>query len=269
MSPFPTRLGFGVSGVFGTRLISASQTALMVHNAFKGGLRVFDTAPAYGAGLAERRLGMALQTLPREHIFVMTKAGVSSTGLTQRIRDFSPAGLEASVRASLERMGVEGVDGLTLHGPAPQELTKEVYERLNGLKSAGAFNFLGLAGRGREIDAGLDSGLFRYVMTPVHPFLNDEEQARLDQIAKTRLPILAIETAGDSPAALKFPRRPRDLYNLAKTSRARLAGLAGRGRVPVGLGLVNATRRGGVNCALFTTSNTAHLTDNLIALHTA
>ena len=58
------RLGFGVSGPHGSPLIRPLATVEMILHAFALGVRVFDTAPAYGAGEAERRLGEALARLP-------------------------------------------------------------------------------------------------------------------------------------------------------------------------------------------------------------
>lgn len=103
-----SRLAFGVSGAHGTPLVTPQATRRLIARAFEGGVRVFDTAPAYGAGEAERRLGRALRDLPRDQVFVCTKAGIASEGVSGRLRDFSPAGIESSVRASLSRLGVEG-----------------------------------------------------------------------------------------------------------------------------------------------------------------
>jgi aryl-alcohol dehydrogenase-like predicted oxidoreductase len=43
-------LGFGVSGAHGTPLVPASETLALIKAAVEGGVRVFDTAPSYGAG---------------------------------------------------------------------------------------------------------------------------------------------------------------------------------------------------------------------------
>jgi len=70
------RLGFGVSGPHGTPLVSPEHTSAMIDHAFARGVRLFDTAPSYGAGEAERRLGEALKRLPRYECIVSTKAGI-------------------------------------------------------------------------------------------------------------------------------------------------------------------------------------------------
>ncbi len=256
----PSRLGFGVSGALATPLVSGDAARALIAAAFEGGVRVFDTAPAYGAGEAERRLGRALRSLPRGEVFLSTKAGVSSFGVRGRRRDLSPDAIEASVRASLERLGVEGVDALFLHGPAPGELTPALLSRLAALKAAGAFRVIGVCGRGGEIEAAVDAGAGEIVMAPVHAFLGPEEIARLERVRAAGVPLLAIETAGDAPGPARAPRKPADLYGLAK----RFAGAPpGRGRVSVGEGLRVALER--ADAVLFTTTRRAHLSANLAA----
>ena len=253
-------LGFGVSGAHGTPLVACSQTLALIHAAVAGGVRVFDTAPSYGAGEAERRLGVALKTLNRSDLLVCTKAGLTSHGVAGRRRDLSPDGVEASVRASLDRLDVDGVDILFLHGAAPHELDPALLARLRALKQAGAYKALGAAGRGPALGWALDAGWFEVVMAPVHPFLGSEETAALDRAAQAGLPIMAIETAGDAPPAWRIPRSLADLYPMAKRLRARDSG---RGRIATPDGLQRALSRPGVVSALFTTTRMAHLNSNL------
>jgi D-threo-aldose 1-dehydrogenase len=251
-----TRLGFGVSGAHGTPLVRRAQTLALIERAAELGVTVFDTAPAYGNGEAERRLGAALRRLGRDRFHVMTKAGLSSHGLAGRRRDFSPEAIEASVRGSLIRLGVEGVDTLFLHGPDPSELTPALMDRLAALRRAGAFAALGLAGRAQELGAVLETPGFDAVMAPVHPFLDTGEIVRLERIAAAGLHIIAIETAGDAPAPMAMPRVPADLYKLARALRP---SSPGRGRTRVLDGLRAALARGWVDCVLTTTARPSHL----------
>lgn len=253
-----SRLGFGVSGVHGTPLLQRSATLSLIELAYAGGVRVFDTAPAYGAGEAEIRLGLAMRRIGRDRITLLTKAGVASAGLARRVRDFSPDAVERSLRASLARLGTNHVDGLILHGPAPDELTPALFARLNDLRSAGAYGALGVAGRGAELDAALATGRFGMLMAPVHPFIDDTERRRIGRARQAGVQVLAIETAGDSPSPLRVPRRPSDLYSVARGLRARLSRARGRGRVSYGEALATALQ-GPADCVFFTTSRPAHL----------
>lgn len=251
-----SRLGFGVSGAHGTPLVRRADTIALIEQAAAQGVSVFDTAPAYGNGEAERRLGSALKRLERDGLHVMTKAGLTSHGLAGRRRDFSPHSIEASVRASLRRLGLEGVDTLFLHGPDPAELTPTLFQRLDALQHAGAFRMLGVAGRGGELDAAIGAGRFGAVMAPVHPFLGDDEITRLQGASRRGLKVFAIETAGDAPARRSAPRSPADFYKLARSLRP---GPVGRGRTGVLQGLGAACDLAWVDCALMTTTRLTHL----------
>ncbi len=101
--------------------------------AWELGVRYFDTAPHYGLGLSERRLGRALAARPRSELVVSTKVGrllepveavegLDDDGFlvpaTHRRRwDFSRDGIRRSLSESLERLGLDRVDVLYLHDP--------------------------------------------------------------------------------------------------------------------------------------------------------
>ncbi|WP_439633233.1 aldo/keto reductase [Glycocaulis sp.] len=263
MSILPSRLGFGISGAHGTPLVAPGGTVRLVGQAFAAGVRVFDTAPAYGAGEAEKRLGRALASLPRDGVFVTTKAGVSSTGLARRVRDFSPDGLERSIRASLSRLGLEGVDGLILHGPAPSELTPALLTRLKALQAAGAFRHLGVAGRGAELDAALETGAFTILMAPVHPFVGEAARSRLRRARAAGIAVMGIEAAGDGPAPLRLPRKASDLYMLARRLRS---GAADGPRAAMPDALADPLRDGLADCVVMTTTRPEHLAANADAI---
>src|SRR5882724_11095309 len=73
---FASRLGFGASGI-GTlyRDVSEDQASEVLAAAYAAGMRYFDTAPFYGHGLSELRLGRLLRTIPRTTVTVSTKVG--------------------------------------------------------------------------------------------------------------------------------------------------------------------------------------------------
>ena len=71
-----TALGFGGAtlGGVGDR-VSETEAHDVVRSAFAGGIRYFDTAPLYGHGLSEKRLGRALSSLPRDDFVLSSKVG--------------------------------------------------------------------------------------------------------------------------------------------------------------------------------------------------
>ena len=123
-------LGFGGAplGAVGARIDDATVAAI-VQAAVDGGIRYFDTAPLYGHGLSEKRLGGRLAGLPREDFALSTKVGrlLVPSGEGERnpgMRDAEPVDFRydytydaarASLEASLERLGLDRVDILLCH----------------------------------------------------------------------------------------------------------------------------------------------------------
>ena len=101
------------------------------------GLRYFDTAPLYGHGLAEQRVGRAVARLPRDEVFVSTKVGRLLRANAPRdetqfylgepfykdvpqvgpVWDFTYDGIMTSVEESYQRTGLDRFDVLLLHDP--------------------------------------------------------------------------------------------------------------------------------------------------------
>ncbi len=125
------------------RAMSDDVSWSIMEAAWDGGVRYFDTAPHYGLGLAERRLGAFLQTKPREEYVLSTKAGrllrpnpggenrqddehFAVPATTRRVWDPTPAGVRASLEESLTRLGLDQVDILYLHDPQSYDLEEGI-----------------------------------------------------------------------------------------------------------------------------------------------
>ena len=130
-----TELGLGAAQ-FGNlyRETTDEQAASAVAAAWDAGIRYFDTAPHYGLGLSEQRLGTLLSAYPRGEYLVSSKVGrilVDSPELagrqddegfvvpasTRRVWDFSRDGILRSIDASLTRTGLDSLDIVYLHDP--------------------------------------------------------------------------------------------------------------------------------------------------------
>jgi len=129
-----TRLGLGTApfGNMFTRLAEADADAT-VAAAWDAGVRLFDTAPFYGHGLAEERLGRALAVRARDELVLSSKVGRVlepgdadpgifrvPRGLTPRF-DYSRDGVLRSIEASLSRLGVDRLDVVLVHDPDDHE----------------------------------------------------------------------------------------------------------------------------------------------------
>jgi D-threo-aldose 1-dehydrogenase len=145
-NPLP-RLGLGTSPLGNLyTAVTDSQARAVVDAAWDAGVRTFDTAPHYGLGLAERRLGAALADRPRSEYVLSTKVGRSLVpdpagagrldddgfavpAAWRRVWDFSADGVRRCLEASLERLGLDRVDVVYLHDPddhADQAVTEAV-----------------------------------------------------------------------------------------------------------------------------------------------
>jgi D-threo-aldose 1-dehydrogenase len=124
-----SRLGFG-GAPLGNLFAALSDAAAgeTVAAAFEAGIRVFDTAPLYGHGLSERRIGAALRHHRRDAFALATKVGrllrpdPSAEGGLYRdippfaaVYDYSYDGVLRSIEDSLQRLGLARVDIVHIH----------------------------------------------------------------------------------------------------------------------------------------------------------
>lgn len=120
----------------------------LLHDFVDGGGNLVDTAPAYGAGVAEKMIGKALRAgLPRESLAIATKAGfVVRDG--RRVIDTSRGALLDDLAQSLRRLGTDHVDLWQVHawGEAPLDETLSALDTAvaRGMaRYVGVSNFVG------------------------------------------------------------------------------------------------------------------------------
>jgi len=165
-------LGFGGAGIGNLyRELAEDDAIAAVHESFAAGVRYFDTAPFYGFGLSELRVGKALRGAQPAPV-ISTKigrklvptgpqdAGIGREGYFSP-RPFAPVfdyGYEAVMRShaeSLERLGVARVDillchdiGRLTHGDAHATRVSEFltggYRAMHELRAAGTIRAIGL-----------------------------------------------------------------------------------------------------------------------------
>lgn len=168
---FASRIGFGASGL-GTlyRDVTEAQAADVLDRVYDGGMRYFDTAPLYGHGLSELRLGRFLRTIDRKTVTVSTKVGrymVPPYGETvdyglwasplrlKPVFDYSYAGTMRSLEQSASRLGIADFDLIYIHdvdrfthGDAYErhfnEAIEGCYRALDDLRKAGHVKAIGV-----------------------------------------------------------------------------------------------------------------------------
>ncbi len=163
------------------------------------GVRHFDTAPHYGLGLSEQRLGRFLATKPRDEFIVSTKVGrllrpnPDWDGATLDDQGFAvPArlrrewvvsleGVRASLEESLNRLGLERVDVLYLHDPEVAGIEGAVQigmESLARVREDGLADRIGVGSMvPRTLLAGAQTGLADLLMVAGRYTLLDQSVA--------------------------------------------------------------------------------------------
>ncbi|MBV1855272.1 aldo/keto reductase [Catellatospora tritici] len=163
-------LGLGAASIGNLyRAVPDDRAAATVEAAWQAGIRYFDTAPHYGLGLSERRLGQALSTHPRAEYVLSTKVGrilvdnplgAGANDLAngfdvpadlRREWDFSAAGIHRSIEDSLRRLGTDRIDLVLIHDPEESpdadRAVKEAYPALHELRAQGVIGAVGVGSK--------------------------------------------------------------------------------------------------------------------------
>ncbi len=97
----------------GWKSMTETDAIKLVHKSLDLGINFFDTAPNYGHGTSEERLGKALKGRDRSKIVINTKFGHTQTGTL----NFSSGYIRESLEGSLKRLQLNYVDSLIIHNP--------------------------------------------------------------------------------------------------------------------------------------------------------
>jgi len=116
--------------------MDTDQAVETVRTALRYGINWFDTAPRYGFGLAEQRLGLALTGIPRDSYVLATKVGWHVSPDGTKTPDFRRDGIQRSIASSLERLGIDRIDIVHIHDPDDhyREAITEVFPTLAALR---------------------------------------------------------------------------------------------------------------------------------------
>jgi D-threo-aldose 1-dehydrogenase len=162
--PEISRLGFGAAAIGNLFTAIDDDTArAAIDAAWECGVRYFDTAPHYGLGLSERRIGAALRDRPRDRYVLSTKVGRILEPAPQRAHlrddqgfdvpadytrrwDFTADGVRRSIEESLERLGLDRIDVAYLHDPDDhvEQALNEAYPALEKLRDEGVLRAIGV-----------------------------------------------------------------------------------------------------------------------------
>ena len=150
------RVGLGSAPLGGLyEAVDAEIARAVVDRAWELGVRTFDTAPHYGSGLAEQRLGTALRDRPRDEFVVSTKvgrrlrpgnSGWQGAPALESYFDFSYDATKRSLEESLDRLDLDRVDIALIHDPDDyyEQALSGAYRALSQLREEGVVHAIGV-----------------------------------------------------------------------------------------------------------------------------
>ncbi|NBB93015.1 MAG: hypothetical protein GVY32_07605 [Gammaproteobacteria bacterium] len=268
-------LGLGCASFWAHPRFPLARARQVLERALELGVDFLDTGASYAGGLAERRLGRLLRELDRDphELVVATKAGTLVGPEGRLIRDFRPASISEQVTGSLDRLGMQRVALLQLHGPQPDDLSDELLAALEREREAGRVEMLGVNGGEAVIARALECGVFDVVM-PFVSVLRPEGRASVRAAAAADVGVVAAEPLGRmlfAPPLLEWLTRPSGLWYLARAlaggrgflrERRRLAGvLKAPGWTPAQLAFRWVIEQPQVASAVVGSTNPDHLSE--------
>ncbi len=156
-----TRLSLGTAPLAGLfKSVDVSESDQLIHTALDNGMNYFDTAPLYGHGLAEERLGRILSNVTKPFV-LQTKVGRVLNWVEKAdpvpcfpdadphihpVFDYSADGIKRSLDESLKRLGVDHIDIALMHD-AENHITEAIniaYPVLADLKRQGIIKAIGI-----------------------------------------------------------------------------------------------------------------------------
>ena len=152
----------------GWKNLEEREAIYLVEKAFDLGVNFYDTAPVYGNGTGELRLGKALKKVNRNAVVINSKFGRLVDGTV----DFNAKHIKSTIEGSLKRMGLDYLDSVIIHSPPISYLdgTKnDHYNILERLKEEGKILAYGAS---IESCAEIDLLLTTTQSTILHAFFN-------------------------------------------------------------------------------------------------
>jgi len=247
-----TEVGFGAASLGNLyQAMTDEQARACVDAAWEAGIRYFDTAPHYGLGLAERRLGRALADRPREQFVLSTKVGrllvprepplprdddlFEVPGDLDRVWDFTAAGIRRSVEQSLQRLGLDHLDVAYLHDPDVSGVPGALEDGLTALLALRAEGLVTAVGVGTNDTATVTESFTRFdvdtaMLAGQYTLLRQDGFAELAEAAAGRPVVLAaVFNSGilarptvPAEATLDYEQAPAEVLDRAR----RIAALA-------------------------------------------
>lgn len=148
-------LGFGGASIsgegagYGFGDITEDQAIALLHEAKDLGIRIFDTAPIYGFGLSEKRMGKAFKSM-RDDVFLVSKSGVTWHENKRVDMSNDPKITQKMLEQSLRDLDSDYIDLFMIHWPDEKVDIRKPLEVLAKAKSEGKIKHIGLCNTNLE-----------------------------------------------------------------------------------------------------------------------
>jgi D-threo-aldose 1-dehydrogenase len=228
------QLGLGTAplgGLFAE--VDDEQGHATVDRAWELGIRLFDTAPLYGSGLSEARLGRALRGRPRGEYELSTKVGrllrpgdpdpiFHGARPFAPVFDFSGEGMLSSLAESLERLGLDRVDTVFVHDPE-----RHIEQALRGLDALRGLCRLGVGTNvvATALEFAREGGIDQVMIAGRYTLLDRSAEAELLPLCAERG--IAVTAAGVFNSGILAGGTTFDYQPASSALRARVDDLAG------------------------------------------
>lgn len=180
ISPLP--LGFGGASIsgegggYGFGDISEADAISLLNEAKSRGVKIFDTAPIYGFGLSEQRIGKAFKQV-REEVFIISKSGVTWHENKRVDMSNSPDVTQKMLEQSLRDLQSDYLDLFMIHWPDSKVDIRQPLEVLSKAKSQGKIKHIGLCNTNLEdLEKAKEIDRIEAVQSQLNIFERDVEQ---------------------------------------------------------------------------------------------
>jgi len=145
-----TNFGLGTAPIGNTTSVPDGDADATIQLSYELGIRLFDSAPLYGKGEAEIRVGRALQGIPRDSYVISSKIGrVLNADRGAFVYDYSRDGVMRSIEGSLKRLQTDRLDIVLVHDPDADTIDHEqdaldgAFPTLQDLRGQGVIKAVG------------------------------------------------------------------------------------------------------------------------------
>lgn len=134
----------GEGGGYGFGDISEQEALRLLSKSRELGVTLYDTAPVYGYGLSEERIGKAFKGC-RDQVFIVSKCGVTWRENRRIYCDNSPSVVLSMFEESLKRLGSDYIDLYMVHWPDSRVDVRRTVDVLKALQDDGKIRHIGLS----------------------------------------------------------------------------------------------------------------------------